>query len=89
MEPGDEEQDGLNTLYYQDAMGLGLEDIAGGKGKGFGKGQGKCKGKEKAKEKVLEKARSNWPSRTKRVRMKKKRKKMKRKKMKRKNPRKL
>ena len=45
--------------------------------------------KRKAKEKVLEKARSNWPSRTKRVRKKKKRKKMKRKKMKRNNSRKL
>ena len=44
MEPGDEEQDRFNTLYHQDAMSLGLEDIEGGKGKGFGKGKGKDKG---------------------------------------------
>ena len=43
--------------------------------------------KAKGKEKALEKARSNWPSRAKRMRMKKKRKK--RKKVKRKNSRKL
>ena len=48
MEPGDEEQDRFNNLYHQEAMGLGLEDIAG-KGKGFGKGQGKGKGKGKEK----------------------------------------
>ena len=41
MEPGAEEQDRFHTLYHQDAMGLGLDDIAG---KGFGKGQGKGKG---------------------------------------------
>ena len=48
MEHGDEEQDRFNNLYHQEAMGLGLEDIAG-KGKGFGKGQGKGKGKGKEK----------------------------------------
>ena len=48
MQPGEEEGNQFNHLYYQDAMGLGLEDIAG-KGHGFGKGQGKGKGKGKLK----------------------------------------
>ena len=42
MEPGEDEEHQFQQLYYQDAMGLGLEDIAG---KGFGKGQGKGSGK--------------------------------------------
>ena len=29
MQPGEEEGNQFNHLYYQDAMGLGLEDIAG------------------------------------------------------------
>ena len=48
MEPGDGEQDRFHTLHYQNAMGLGLDDIAGkGKGKGKRKLQGKGKGKGK------------------------------------------
>ena len=92
MEPGDEEQDRFNTLYYQDAMSLGLEDIAGGKGAGFGKGKGKGKRQRERKRqgKGFGKGKKQLAIKDKEgEKKKKKRKKMKRKKMKRNNSRKL
>ena len=48
LEPGETHQEHFSKLYHQEAMGLGLEDIAGGpKGKSFGKGKGNNKGKNK------------------------------------------
>ena len=50
LEPGEEDGQHFDQLYYQEAMSLGPGDISGsfGKGsKGFGKGSGKGKGKGK------------------------------------------
>ena len=50
LEPDETHEQEFSKLYYQESMGLGLEDIAGGsKGKSFGKGKGKGKNKSSGK----------------------------------------
>lgn len=71
LEPGETHQEHFSKLYHQEAMGLGLEDIAGGpKGK---KVLEKAKATTREKTKALERAQVCWHSRTRRKRRRRRR----------------
>ena len=61
LEPGEEEAHEFDTLYNQEAMGLGAADITGGFGKGT-KGLGKGPGKKQRERQRLWKRQGVWPA---------------------------
>ena len=65
LEPGETHQEHFSKLYHQEAMGLGLEDIAGDQ---KGKALEKAKATTREKTKALERAQVCWHSRTRRKR---------------------